>query len=52
MDTPPTIETYHAEVVEWRESGLTFRTIEKMLNERCVRVDHNAVYRYCEKKKI
>lgn len=46
------LKLQHNRIVAWRAEGLTFREIADRLTLEGLKVDHNAVHRYCKKAGI
>lgn len=46
------LKPHHNRIVAWRADGLNYRQIAERLNIEGLKVDHNAVYRYCKKAGI
>jgi hypothetical protein len=50
--THTTIESFHIQIVQWRQEGKSLRDIANSLQELGLDIDHNAVGRYCAKAEI
>jgi hypothetical protein len=46
------LKHHHDRIIAWRAEGLNFRQIADCLTLEGVKVDHNAVYRYCNRAGI
>ena len=47
-----TIESFHADIVQWQSEGASYRDVAKLLEKRGLKVSFNAVDRYCKKHGI